>query len=63
MPNATFVPSLTGEQLGGPDSDLVIVEWTDSDVSGATVRSATGVSSSIGSDPNAGNSLQETTDR
>jgi mannose-6-phosphate isomerase-like protein (cupin superfamily) len=30
VPNATFVPSLTGGQLGGPDSDFVIVEWADS---------------------------------
>jgi mannose-6-phosphate isomerase-like protein (cupin superfamily) len=28
--NATFVPSLSGSQLGGSHSDFVIVEWTDS---------------------------------
>jgi mannose-6-phosphate isomerase-like protein (cupin superfamily) len=30
VPNATFIPSLTGGQLGGPHSDFVIVEWVDS---------------------------------
>jgi hypothetical protein len=30
MQPPAFVPSLTGGQLGGPDSDFVIVEWTDS---------------------------------
>jgi mannose-6-phosphate isomerase-like protein (cupin superfamily) len=30
MPSANFVPSLIGGQLGGPDSDFLIVEWTDS---------------------------------
>jgi len=30
MPSANFVPSLAGGQLGGPRSDFVIVEWTDS---------------------------------
>jgi len=30
MREPAFVPSLTGGQLGGPDSDFVIVEWTDS---------------------------------
>lgn len=30
MSNATFVPSLSGSQLGGSHSDFVIVEWTDS---------------------------------
>ena len=34
MPNATFVPSLIGEQLGGPESDFVIVEWADTGESG-----------------------------
>lgn len=29
-----FVPSLQGNQLGGPGSDFVIVEWTDSGDSG-----------------------------
>ena len=26
---STSLPSLLGEQLGGPDSDFVVVEWTD----------------------------------
>jgi mannose-6-phosphate isomerase-like protein (cupin superfamily) len=30
MPGAYFVTSLAGEQLGGSESDFVIVEWTDS---------------------------------
>ena len=30
MPSELFVPALGGGQLGGPDSDFVIVEWTDS---------------------------------
>ncbi|MBV8987116.1 MAG: cupin domain-containing protein, partial [Solirubrobacterales bacterium] len=30
MSSANFVPSLIGGQLGGPNSDFVIVEWTDS---------------------------------
>jgi mannose-6-phosphate isomerase-like protein (cupin superfamily) len=30
MPSANLVPSLAGRQLGGPQSDFVIVEWTDS---------------------------------
>ena len=28
--NGTFVPSLTGGQIGGSESDFVIVEWSDS---------------------------------
>ncbi len=30
MQKPAFIPSLAGGQLGGPDSDFVIVEWTDS---------------------------------
>lgn len=30
MPEASFVPSLIGGQLGGPQGDFVIVEWEDS---------------------------------
>jgi mannose-6-phosphate isomerase-like protein (cupin superfamily) len=30
MPRGHIFTSLTGEQLGGPQSDFVIVEWTDS---------------------------------
>jgi mannose-6-phosphate isomerase-like protein (cupin superfamily) len=30
MPRRSFVISLAGGQLGGPESDFVIVEWTDS---------------------------------
>ncbi len=30
MPDESFVASLAGGQLGGPDSDFVIVEWADS---------------------------------
>jgi mannose-6-phosphate isomerase-like protein (cupin superfamily) len=30
MPDEIFVPSLAGAQLGGADSDFVIVEWSDS---------------------------------
>jgi mannose-6-phosphate isomerase-like protein (cupin superfamily) len=30
MPNASFIPILSSGQLGGPDSDFVIVEWSDS---------------------------------
>ena len=30
MPSESFVTSLEGEQLGGPESDFVIVEWRDS---------------------------------
>jgi mannose-6-phosphate isomerase-like protein (cupin superfamily) len=30
MPNTTFLPSLTGGQLGGAHSDFVVVEWVDS---------------------------------
>jgi mannose-6-phosphate isomerase-like protein (cupin superfamily) len=33
MPNATFLASLAGEQLGGAQSDFVIVEWTDAGTS------------------------------
>ena len=29
MPSEHFVGSLAGNQLGGPESDFVIVEWTD----------------------------------
>lgn len=29
MTTSTFMPSLAGGQLGGPDSDFVIVEWSD----------------------------------
>jgi mannose-6-phosphate isomerase-like protein (cupin superfamily) len=29
MPNPVFVTSFAGAQLGGADSDFVIVEWTD----------------------------------
>ena len=29
MPRSSFVISLAGGQLGGPQSDFVIVEWTD----------------------------------
>jgi mannose-6-phosphate isomerase-like protein (cupin superfamily) len=29
MPGETFFPSLAGTQLGGADSDFVVVEWTD----------------------------------
>ena len=29
MPNGAVFASLAGEQLGGPHSDFVIVEWTD----------------------------------
>ena len=28
-PSGSFLTSLAGEQLGGPQSDFVIVEWTD----------------------------------
>jgi len=28
--NGAFVPSLTGGQIGGSESDFVIVEWSDS---------------------------------
>jgi mannose-6-phosphate isomerase-like protein (cupin superfamily) len=31
--SATFLPSLTGAQIGEPDGDFVIVEWVDSGVS------------------------------
>jgi mannose-6-phosphate isomerase-like protein (cupin superfamily) len=30
MPSDNFLTSLAGTQLGGPQSDFVIVEWTDS---------------------------------
>ena len=30
MPSGSFFTSLAGGQLGGPESDFVIVEWTDS---------------------------------
>src|SRR5436305_9141544 len=30
MSSKSFITSLAGEQLGGADSDFVIVEWTDS---------------------------------
>jgi mannose-6-phosphate isomerase-like protein (cupin superfamily) len=30
MPPDTLIPSLAGGQLGGADSDFVIVEWSDS---------------------------------
>jgi mannose-6-phosphate isomerase-like protein (cupin superfamily) len=30
MPSGSFLTSLVGGQLGGPQSDFVIVEWTDS---------------------------------
>jgi mannose-6-phosphate isomerase-like protein (cupin superfamily) len=30
MPSERFVISLEGEQLGGPESDFVVVEWRDS---------------------------------
>lgn len=30
MPSESFARSLIGGQLGGPESDFVIVEWTDS---------------------------------
>jgi mannose-6-phosphate isomerase-like protein (cupin superfamily) len=30
MPSDSFFTSLTGEELGGPRSGFVIVEWTDS---------------------------------
>ncbi len=30
MPSKSFVTSLAGGQLGGPDSDFVMVEWADS---------------------------------
>lgn len=30
MASESFVSSLTGGQLGGPESDFVVVEWTDS---------------------------------
>ena len=30
MPSGSFFTSLAGGQLGGPQSDFVIVEWTDS---------------------------------
>ena len=29
MPSENFVGSLAGNQLGGPESDFVIVEWAD----------------------------------
>ena len=34
MPSESFVTSLAGGQLGGPDSDFAIVEWADSGESG-----------------------------
>jgi mannose-6-phosphate isomerase-like protein (cupin superfamily) len=30
MPDESFVPSLAGGQVGGADSDFVVVEWSDS---------------------------------
>ena len=30
MMSDSFFTSLAGEQLGGPGSDFVLVEWTDS---------------------------------
>jgi len=34
MTSGAFLSSLAGSQLGGPDSDFVIVEWTDAGDSG-----------------------------
>ena len=34
MASGPFFPLLAGEQLGGPDSDFVIVEWADAGESG-----------------------------
>jgi mannose-6-phosphate isomerase-like protein (cupin superfamily) len=34
VPSPTFLTSLAGGQLGGPEGDFVIVQWTDSGESG-----------------------------
>src|SRR5438105_9068634 len=34
MANESFVPSLAAGELGGPASDFILVEWTDSGESG-----------------------------
>jgi mannose-6-phosphate isomerase-like protein (cupin superfamily) len=34
MPDDRFLPLLAGDQLGGEDSDFLLVEWTDSGDSG-----------------------------
>jgi len=34
MPDERFVPSLAGDQIGGEESDFLVIEWTDSGDSG-----------------------------
>ncbi len=34
MPDERFRPSLAGDQIGGEDSDFLVIEWTDSGDSG-----------------------------